>query len=71
MVVVVPAVTVVIAGLAPVVVVAPFVVRAGLAASDGGGGEGGRGPFDDLVELTAVEPHAAALGAEVDLHALT
>jgi hypothetical protein len=49
----------------------PLVVVAGFAASDGGGGKGGRRPFDDLVELTAVEPHAAALGAEVDLHALT
>ena len=31
-------------------------------------GVGGGGAVDDLVELAAVEPHAAALWAEVDLH---
>src|SRR3546814_7669919 len=29
-----------------------------------------RGPLDDLVELAPVEPHPAALGAEVDLYPL-
>jgi hypothetical protein len=67
------AVAVFIPGVAPLVVAGlpPLVVVAGFAASDGGGGEGGRRPLDDLVELTAIEPHAAALGTKVDLHALT
>src|SRR5690606_21103567 len=54
-----------------VTVVAPVVARALLLARRGRRGRGGRDPVEDLVELAAVEPDAAALGAVVDLHALT